>query len=202
MARVRPINAGKARSTVPFDWGVPGAVNSNLMPKPSALQRFTNSLFSPELSRRTHLIAISCLAFKSLTQSTNRLYWSDFRPMNQLFLKPDASSTANNQCLLPPRLLVFIEEMSKKIRPPGSVALLCDSFGITFFRIFSSAQLRHGRNVPDSSTPIALAVILLTSCPQCPRSWCIFCRVILLPLEVMAFTWLNNRFIFTPSRKD
>jgi hypothetical protein len=67
---VFPNKVAKARSTLPFCCGVPGAVNSNLMWN-SGLNCISlrNAIFSPELSRRIVLIANLSYFFTRYNQS-------------------------------------------------------------------------------------------------------------------------------------
>ena len=60
MALALPINAGNLLSTTEFCWGVPGAVNSKVIPILPLLHSFCMLLFSPLLSSLILLISMLC----------------------------------------------------------------------------------------------------------------------------------------------
>ena len=64
--RILPYKVANFRSTFPFCCGVPGALSSKLIPKPSFSHARCWARFSPALSQRTIFTTISYLHFRSL----------------------------------------------------------------------------------------------------------------------------------------
>ena len=73
-----PIKVGIFLSTTEFCWGVPGAVNSNMIPRFCFEHSFWRTLFSPLLSNLTYLMSIPYLDFDSFIQVGRSSIWSLF----------------------------------------------------------------------------------------------------------------------------
>ena len=68
MALALPINVGILLSATEFCWGVPGAVNSKVIPKLTLSHYFCRLLFSPLLSSLILLISMLCFFDRVLIQ--------------------------------------------------------------------------------------------------------------------------------------
>ena len=197
-----PISVGRARSTTPFCCGVPGAVNSNVIPRFSSSHISFNFLFSPELSHLIHSTLILCTVFRFLNHLIRTAHWSDFFFRKKLCLYLVASSTTNTQCLFPPKLRIFMDEISRYNRFPGLLVFSLFSLGTFFWRIFSIMQFSHLSNFPVNWIPNFFAVASPSSFPQCPSSSCHLLRATFAPLIVAVFASLKHRIIFAPIRTE
>ena len=114
-----PIKVGIFLSTTEFCWGVPGAVNSNMIPRFCFEHSFWRTLCSPLLSNLTYLMSIPYLAFHSFIQVGRSSIWSLFLFRKKLWLQSLNSSTTINQCLFPPMLSSLNELISMNSLYPG-----------------------------------------------------------------------------------
>ena len=124
---------------------MPGAENSNIIPRFCLSYSFWRLLFSPLLSNLIYLISIPYFAFSSLIQMGNYSIWSLFRFKKKLWLQSLNSSTTINQCLFPPILSCLNELISMNSLYPGLLGT-CFSFFFGTFAclIFACAHVSHG----------------------------------------------------------
>ena len=96
-----PYRVANFLSTIPFCWGVFGAVNSKSTPRLRRSHSSLSLIFSPALLHQIYLTGLPLLRSLRINGMIWSLTWL-FLARNEAKAMPVASSTAKDQYLLPP----------------------------------------------------------------------------------------------------
>jgi hypothetical protein len=99
IARTFEYKVANLRSTRPLNWGVPGPVYSNWMPKPCLAHSRSKEPISPALSHRMYLTNTLCLEASSLINVIILSTWLLFLLKNVLHATYVQSSTTSSHNL-------------------------------------------------------------------------------------------------------